>query len=548
MNIVGAVFADFVTAPCGNPSQLRTELGGRTILAHTLRRLMHVEGLTRRCLFVRPRDRTVATHALDNAGFADRIELVPLDTAPRNRRTLLTAARKWNLESWRGGLLGSTWFDEYIDPQAAGMLLNYCKCDALFCLDGHQPVFDPALASAMLAHAQANEHESKLTFAQTPPGLSGVVVRREALTDVLEYNVPLGLLLSYRPELAQPDPINRSACFHPPSEVAQTAARLTGDTRRSRELIALALEELGEDATAAAALCAWLRTAEHDRAGPLPVEVELELTTADPLPRTTLRLRGARVPRREIGDLAAVAERAKELAEYDDRLVFLGGHGDPLQHPRFAEVCAALRSAGVYGIGVGTPLVDLAGDNLEALFGSKVDVVEVRIDANTAGTYQQVHGEDRFGQVVANVELLERTRRERRSPQPVIVCSLTRCGATIGELEGFYDHWIQKVGSAMITGYRNYCGELAADTLLPSMPTEREPCRRLATRLTLLADGGIALCDNDFRGAGCIGNWMRESLRDVWAGESLRMMREAHRQGELEALPACVRCTEWSRP
>jgi len=547
LNIVGAIFADFVLAPNGNPSQLTTRLGARTILAHTMRRLTQVDGLTRRCLFVRPRDGEPAAHALREAGLENRIDLVPLDTTPYNRRTLLTTARKWNLDSWRGGLVGSTWFDEYIDPSAAATLLNHCKCDGILCLDGHQPVFDPGLASAMLAHAQANEHESKMTFAQTPPGLSGAIVRREALADVLECNIPVGLLLSYRPELAQSDPINRPACFHAPTHVVHTAARLTGDTRRSRELLEAALRELGED-VAAADLCHWLAAPGHDRAGPLPTEIELELTTADPLPHSTLRPRGDRVPRREIADLAAVARLAEELAAYDDRLVFLGGHGDPLQHPQFAQACRLLRSAGVYGLGVATPLVDLTTENLDALFGHKVDVVEVLLDAHTAGTYEHVHGADRFAQVVANVERLEHARRERESPQPIVVCSMTRCAATIQEMDRFYDHWIEKIGSALLHGYNDYCGELPPDTLLRTTPSVREFCRRLATRLTLLADGSVPLCAQDTRGAVSLGDWIKQPLRQIWRGEALRRVREAHERQGLEALPICLRCSEWSRP
>jgi hypothetical protein len=85
----------------------------------------------------------------------------------------------------------------------------------------------------MVAHAQANEYESKLTFAQTPPGLSGAIVRREALADVLDCRVPFGLLLSYRPELAQADPINRAACLAPPWSWHAAPYR----RRRSRDLL-----------------------------------------------------------------------------------------------------------------------------------------------------------------------------------------------------------------------------------------------------------------------------------------------------------------------
>jgi hypothetical protein len=546
MNVVGAVFADFVAAPAGGRSQLTTQLAGQPILVRTLRRLLQVPELDRRCLVVRPRDRDAAAGALEASGLGVQVELLPLDTSPHSRRLLLVAARKWNLASWRGGLMGATWFDEFVDPQAAALVLNHYKCAAALLLDGHQAVFDPAMAAAMLAHHETNRAEAEMTFTQAPPGLAGIILRAPAVQNLLDLNVPLGLLLSYRPELAQTDPIIHEACYHVAAEVAQTAARFVADTRRSRELLDEALRELGDDASAAA-LCTWVAHPDHDHAGPLPAEIELELTTADPLPNTTVRLRGDRVPRRELRDVGLVNRVAAQLVEYDDRLVFLAGHGDPLQHPQFAEVCRRLRAADVYGLGVATPLVDLSDENLDALFAQQIDVVEVRIDAHTPATYQRVHGVDRFEQVRRNVERIEAARRERQCPQPIIVPSLTRCAATIDDLEPFYDHWIREVGSAVIGGYNDHCGALSADTLLPTVSPLREPCQRLWVRLMLLADGTAALCSQDIRGAMALGNWTTEPLRDIWSGVRLAAARAAHGALRLEAFPVCQGCSEWGR-
>ena len=547
MRVVAAVFADFVQAPAGGSSQLQAVLGGQTILERTVRRLMQVEGLSGRCLFVRERDRDPAAGALAKAGLDHQIELLPIDSVPRPRRMLLTAARKWNLESWRGSPLGTTWFDEYVDPHAAARVLDHYGCEGVLCLDGHQPVLDPAITTAMLTHVEQTRHESKICFTQAPPGLAGIILRREALQDILEFDIPLGLTLSYRPELAQTDPIIHAACLHVAPEVGETAARFTGDTRRSRELLEQALRELGED-VGAAALCAWARVPGHDRAGALPVEIELELTTSDPLPNTRLRPRGDRVLRREVSELAHIAHLAEQLTEYDDRLIFLAGHGDPLRHPRFAEMCRILRSAGVYGIGVGTPLLDLTDDDFAALFENEVDIVEVQIDAHTAATYERVHGIDGLGRVWANIERLENARRETRAPRPIVACALTRCAATIGEIEAFFDDWIRRVGTAVIHGYNDYCRRLPPDTLLSTVTSFRRPCRRLATRLMLLADGTVGLCGQDVNGEVRLGDWRSESLRAIWSGAALAQVRQAHARGDLEAFPLCRRCSEWNRP
>jgi hypothetical protein len=546
MKIVLAVFADFVTAPAGGPSQLGTRLGDRTVLAHTLTRVGRV-GVDARYLVVNPRDAAIARAALDAQPALPPIELLPIDTVPRQRRALLTTARKWNLDSWRGGLVGATWFDEYLEPASAALVIRHAHADAILCLDGHQPLLDPELANAMLRHAQEHRDDARMVFTQAPPGISGIVLRQSTLVDLLEYDIPLGLLLTYRPELAQPDPIISANCYGLPVEIAQTAARLTADTRRSRELLAGVLEELGLDVNAGA-VCRWLTAPGHDRAGALPVEVELELTTADPLPQTALRPRGSRVPQRELTELAAIERLAAELATYDDRLVVLGGHGDPLSYPKFAEVCRIFRAAGVCGLAVVTPLVNLPDAALEALLTCPVDVVEVQIDAADAQTYLQVHKLDAFDRVQENLGRIAAARRDQQRPRPIPLCSMTRCEATLPTLEEFYDQRVREFGSAVLRGFNDYSGALPGDSLLSTSPFVREACRRLDARLMLLADGTVAQCSQDLRGAHPLGNWSQTPLSQIWAGAALADLREAHHCHALQDRPLCAACSEWNRP
>ena len=425
-------------------------------------------------------------------------------------------------------------------------MLEHYACEGVLCLDGHMPVLDPHIATAMLAQQRECDADARMMFTQAPPGLAGVILRRELTRELLEQNVPLGLLLSYRPEIPRGDPINQPVCTSVDAGVTHTAARLTADTRRSRELLSAALAELGDDVDAGE-LCAWLRQPQRDPIGPLPLEVELELTTEDPLPETSLHPRGARVPSRCLSDLDAVERIAAELADYDDRRIVLGGHGDPLAHPQFAEVCRRIRAAGVCALGVVTPLVNLSDENLAALLDNTVDIVQVRLDANTAETYRRLHGADHFARVVANVERIEKLRQERMSPEPIVACSLTRFAATIDELEPFYDRWIQATGWAVIEGYNDYGGLLPDDSLLATVPPTREPCRRLNSRMMLLADGVASACSQDYRGEQAVGEWLSERIASIWRGASLTRIRQSHSDLSIADVPICPRCREWFR-
>ena len=545
MKIALAIFADFEQAFLG-ASQLETAIAGRAIIDHTLLRAARTTQADSFALVTQPRDETQARRALERAGLADRFARLPIDNGQRPRRTLIRTARKWALDSWRGGLLGTSWFDEFVEIAEVARVVDTLACDALLCLDGHQPAFDPALADAMIQYQREHANETDFVFCQAPPGLAGLLLGRETLRDLLKLQAPFGVLLSYHPDSPRMDLITKPMCYRVDPDIARCAARLRGDTRCSRELLERAFDQLGADCPAGD-LCRWLAGGGYDRASRLPVEVEIELTTDDPLPETRLRPRGARCPVRRLPDVEPVQRVAAELAEVDDRLLWFGGFGDPLADARLPEALDAARAAGVLGIGLATPLVSLSDKQVEAIFSARLDVLSVLLDADTPQTYRNVHGADHFAAVVANIERIAAERERRHSPQPIVVPTMTRCQATRDEIEAFYDRWTRATGSAVIDGYRRFGGLLEGDSLPGTVPPVREACMRINSRLMLLADGRAVLCSEDATGQQIIGEWFRQSLADIWTGSQRQTACEQHARLVFEGLPLCAGCDQWHR-
>jgi len=546
MQIVAAVFADFVDSFLGGVSPLRTPLGSRTVIEHTLSRVLRIAGVDRCCLVVRPRDEQLAREVVRELGVGDSLDLLPIDDGARPRRPLFRSGRVWGLESWRGSPL-ATWFDEYVEPVNVARVLDHYRCEAVLCLDGCQPVLDLDIAARMIAYQREHEADARFVFTQAPPGLAGLILRRAMVQELLKNEYPVSLLLTYRPELAQTDPITKEPCCRIHAEVSRTSARFTADTIKSRELLTDALRDLGEDCTAES-LCEWICAKRRARVERLPAEVELEITTDDPLPESTLRPRGDRTPSRRLMDLEAVSCLVEQLTEYDDRLLVLSGHGDPLLHPRFPEICRRIRDGGVCGFGVVTSLVEMSDANLDALIGAKVDLLEVQLDASTTETYRKVHNADAFANVLHNLETLLQARKSRQSPQPIVACGLTRCAATLDELEPFFEQWIKMTGWALIRGYNDYCGLLPPDSVLAMRPPLRGPCRRLDSRMMLLADGRSVLCGQDVSGVTATGSWIEQPLADLWKCDAITTVRAAHRRRDFSATPLCQSCGEWHRP
>ncbi|MGE0479793.1 MAG: radical SAM protein [Phycisphaerae bacterium] len=550
MKLVLAVFADFEESFLGGRAALETPLAGAPVIAHTLRRAARVDGAAARCLFVRPRDADRARAAIEQAALPGVFDVLALDDGRRPRRGLVRSARKWNLDGWRGSPFATTWFDEFVEPLAVARVLDHYECEGVLCVEAHQAALDVGLCTALLAHQRDHADDARFAFTHAPPGFGGAILRRGVTRDLLEQDVPLGVLLSYRPEIAQADPITHPVCLAAPASVAHTAARFVADTRASRARLEHLFQHCGADADAAT-LAAFLRERRTASTGvdeTLPREVEIELTTDDPLPDTTLRPRGARVPRRRVTELDALERVARELGAYDDRLIVLAGHGDPLAHPDFADACRRIRAAGVCGLAVVSPLVELPDAAFAALFESAVDVLQVPIDANSPATYRAVHGVDAYERVLANIERIQRERVVRTSPQPLVAPSLVRSSGTIGEMEAFFDRWTQTTGWAVIEGYNEFGGVMPPDGLLPTTPPIRRPCARLRRRVTLLGDGRTPLCGQDTSGLTVLGDWRTESVESLWRGAALGAARDAHARLEWGSLPLCANCKEWSRP
>lgn len=539
MKIVSAVFADFAESFLGGRSALASSIAGESIIRRTLRRQARISACDEHYLVVRPQDENAARAAIDAAAVSDQVQLLPVDDGNRPRRNLIRAARKWNLDSWRGTPLGTTWFDEYVEPLAVARVLDHSQAFAVLCLDGCMPLLDVEIASGMVQYQRDNATEAQFVFTQAPPGFAGIVLPRDITRELLEAQSVLGHLLTYRPELPRMDLVTRAPCFRVSARLAQSVGRACGDTIASRHFL--------EQAIAAGLEGEQLSTLEPPQSS-TPHETELELTTRDSLELSTVRPRGGRVPRRELDDIDAIARIARELAAtHDTARIVLAGHGDPLLHPQFADVLAAIRDAGICAVGVTTPLVELTNANLEALLSNRVDAIEVLLDADTRSTFAAVHNADHFDRVTSNIERIQSARRQCQSPWPIVIPSITRCAATFREIEPFFDRWTRSVGTAVIRGYSRFAGLLPDDALPGMTPLVRGPCRRLDGRITLLADGHATACDQDVTGSLALGNWQKQTLTEIWTATHRTTMRDSHARIALSAYPLCESCTEWNR-
>lgn len=550
MRIVAALQADLEVTHLGTRSRLADELRGVPVLRRTVERLALVSSLDAVYVLAPTPQRDRCRRILEGT----RAKILDHTPGPSPWSSLVRSARKWSLDSWRGGIGGATSFDEYCDCRLLKGLLERVNADAVMVVPAAAALLDPDLTEKMIRHRREAEEEVRLVFTPVPPGLTGILLDADLIRELAGSNLPVGWLFGYQPNAPRKDLIFQPSCMEAPPSLRFVSGRLIADTDRSMRRLADLLA--AHPSLAADEIGAWLENEESKATSPTPREVEIELTTDDPFPNAVLHPRGDRVPQRGPLDIGVVQDIATDLIAVDDSLVVLGGFGDPLRHPNFREVLRSLRpesTDGVFGLCIRTRAVDLSDEHIEAILDARVDVLNVILDAWSPELFAKLAAPTNpesasLEQVLARIDRLTKQREQRGVSTPLIVPEFTKSRLNVHEMDDFFDGWLRRLGVASIVGHSHRAAQFPDLALLNMAPSPREYCRRIQSRCLVLADGKVIACDQDLRAAHPVGDLRSETLTQVWTAPNCTDLRVAHHSLDLAALPLCTGCNDWHRP
>jgi spiro-SPASM protein len=539
-DVILAVWADVKTSPLGQESKLLRRLSGTEVLRRTAQRIARVRQAGTKVIFCPTNQREQIELLV--AGLPVNVQGVDFNLP--GYWAGIQSARKWAKTGWRGGLMGACYFDEDLLPAVQYGLAKQCAARSMVVVPAAAALVDPEIIDRQIEQHLSHRDDYKIAFTQTPPGLSGAILTLDLLGQLAQTGQLAGSALAYLPDSPKPDFISRPCNLSLDPSITQMAVRLICDSNRSMNLMDQLLNELPEESLCAKTIVDWVRQNGLRHLSHWPDEIEIELVSGWATPSsyrpTSDRGRGPI-------DAERLMSRIAELTgECDDLLVTLGGFGEPTKHPEFGRIVAGLKEAGVWGICLATAgLFD--EKTAETIVDLPIDVVLVHLDVPEPALYQQVMGVDGYQKVIGNIDRLLGLRGERRQPLPLVIPEMVKTHATIELMEEFAKTWTRRVGWGVIQGYSDYAGQLGDLAVSSMAPPRRRPCRRLWSNMTILADGNVAVCDRDFQGKTVVGSINNHRLIDLWQGQQLGDLREAHLAGRYEANNLCPACRHWHR-
>lgn len=233
-----------------------------------------------------------------------------------------------------------------------------------------------------------------------------------------------------------------------------------------------------------------------------------------------------------------------ECAKYKKLLLLLlHKDGEPLLHPNLPEMIRYAkdkRSAKV--VHLATNGILLNEDKSREIINSGLDDILISVDAVRKSTFLKLKGVDKLEEVESNVKNFIRIRNKLKSRKPYVRVKMIDMQETHSEISLFRRKWKGIVDKVEITRFCNWPQfEIAGNNADNSKG--RYPCTILWYSPAINCDGKVSICCLDGDRKRIVGDVSEESLFDIWHGEKLQAIRDAHCNGNYNI---CGNCSAWS--
>lgn len=256
------------------------------------------------------------------------------------------------------------------------------------------------------------------------------------------------------------------------------------------------------------------------------------------------------LPKAELGfmSLDLFQKIIADAARFGVHDVNLFHRGESLVHRGLCEMIAAAREAGL-ATRLHTNGSFLDRRKAERLIEAGLDFISFSVDGYTREVYEKNRVGGDFETTVANLVEFLRLKAECGSRRPFTVLQVMEIGvdpagaaaerrAFLGRFRGL------PLDRFYVRQPHNWAGNVETVTVeaLRGAGLSQICCTFPWYSMTVLFDGRVSACPQDFMAEIVLGDLRKQTLEEVWEGEPMRRLREAHHQRFLGDLPACARC------
>ncbi len=212
--------------------------------------------------------------------------------------------------------------------------------------------------------------------------------------------------------------------------------------------------------------------------------------------------------------------------------------GEPLLHKELGRFITYAKKKGIIDVFFNTNAVLLTEEKAKMLIDSGLDRITISFEGFEKTLYERNRVGAKFDEVVANVERLRNLREKACSTRPKIRVQAVLIPELKDSLGEFVSYWEDKVD------------QVSYNEMEPSVDTVNNKIKNINSswicpfpyqRMTIMWDGMITACKNDYFGKLSLGNIDSTSIQKCWT-ISLNTLRKQHKEGRAHEIEACTEC------
>jgi len=184
------------------------------------------------------------------------------------------------------------------------------------------------------------------------------------------------------------------------------------------------------------------------------------------------------------------------------------------------------------------------------IINSKLDGITISFDGYSKETYEKIRKKLKFDIVKRNILNLVEIRKKMKKDNPKINLVLVELEENKREIRQFYKEWRKKVDGINIINMRNWANDIQKEGTKESFhfnkKIKRKPCALIWQKMVIDWNGDVVLCCDDWNHSTVLGNLKKQTIEEIWKGNKLRKIREAHIKGEFWKVSLCSDCNKKS--
>lgn len=235
--------------------------------------------------------------------------------------------------------------------------------------------------------------------------------------------------------------------------------------------------------------------------------------------------------------------------------VWLHHFGESLMHPKFAECIQYAVKKGVVTCLSINPLM-LKPEVSIALLGANPDILYISLDGHDDASFESIRGvKNAYHRSLENLNGFLK-QKQKTGSECRVVLSMIDFDINRHSIEETRAHWESQPGvdEFLMKQFSTWDGNAedinqlqAGDGADPVNLSDRVECNFPWERMTVLWDGTVVPCCNDYDMKLSLGNLRESTLSDIWNGPEMQQLRNEFISNHVTN-PLCRRCEKLRLP